>query len=544
MCNQQFTRAIPAHNFNEGVVAVEPTCTEVGTMKYTCKDCGATKTEDIKALGHDLQDVKELVPATCEKTGLSEKVCSRCGYEEKTVLKALGHKVKGTAHTGYIDAKGEVQGDTSKDTENPDPCSYDTVKIYECDHYTTDEKNRCNLKDGKVVETVKKATGHAIDTSKEVREGIATIDLTKVVDEKGVYDYSKVDYVRDDNGKIVFEKGAVVDCSHEKVKIFSCANCDKEEVVVVVEERKAHTGAVTTKPATCEDYGYTSTSCTVCNKVVVEKTAEKPVGHNYVYNAETCTTPAVIKCTRCNDELTVDEISTLNSGEDSTLKEKITKLLKDAKVLQSSETLANFKAYNPALGHNFVGKLTVDKDDPTKGTSYCDRCGKNIQVDIDLAVDEEIADKNITMEEEASGNEEKVSDRMGLVDIETTVDENDKTKVNVSIKLKSGKESDLENNKIETPNGNCFGIMLDLGIKAKDVKIISKGYIFNPDGSDTDLTQMKRWNKSANENCFMIWLSPEDFEANGGTYKITFADSSNPDTYPITVTFTYAVAEA
>ena len=62
----------------------------------------------------------------------------------------MGHAVKTSESKkdGYINEKGEVV-----EGVNPDPCKYDTVKTYDCDHYNVNgAQNLCNLKDGKVVE--------------------------------------------------------------------------------------------------------------------------------------------------------------------------------------------------------------------------------------------------------------------------------------------------------------------------------------------------------------------------------------------------------
>ena len=41
------------HNWNSGVVTTKATCMKDGVKTYTCKDCKTTRTETIKALGHD-----------------------------------------------------------------------------------------------------------------------------------------------------------------------------------------------------------------------------------------------------------------------------------------------------------------------------------------------------------------------------------------------------------------------------------------------------------------------------------------------------------
>ena len=67
-----------------------PTCTEQGTAFYKCSACGATRTEKIAALGHDLSRC-DLFPATCTKPGRAVGTCARCGVQIDEVIPAKGH---------------------------------------------------------------------------------------------------------------------------------------------------------------------------------------------------------------------------------------------------------------------------------------------------------------------------------------------------------------------------------------------------------------------------------------------------------------------
>lgn len=58
-----------AHDWNDGAPNPDATCTTPGTMEYNCLFCSATKTEDIKALGHKYDNDCD---ASCNRTG--------CGY--------------------------------------------------------------------------------------------------------------------------------------------------------------------------------------------------------------------------------------------------------------------------------------------------------------------------------------------------------------------------------------------------------------------------------------------------------------------------------
>ena len=65
-------------------------CTEQGTVFYKCSGCGATRTEKIAALGHDLSRC-DLFPATCTRPGRAVGTCARCGVQIDEVIPAKGH---------------------------------------------------------------------------------------------------------------------------------------------------------------------------------------------------------------------------------------------------------------------------------------------------------------------------------------------------------------------------------------------------------------------------------------------------------------------
>lgn len=66
-------------------------CTEQGTVFYKCSACGATRTEKIAALGHDLSRCDLVPDATCTKPGRAVGTCARCGVKIDEVIPAKGH---------------------------------------------------------------------------------------------------------------------------------------------------------------------------------------------------------------------------------------------------------------------------------------------------------------------------------------------------------------------------------------------------------------------------------------------------------------------
>ena len=69
------------HIWDNGVVTLEPTCTEIGSIKYTCTICGQTKDEDLPANGHSESDWIIDISVTCGRDGKSHTECTVC--EEK-----------------------------------------------------------------------------------------------------------------------------------------------------------------------------------------------------------------------------------------------------------------------------------------------------------------------------------------------------------------------------------------------------------------------------------------------------------------------------
>ena len=79
-CGTTFRHTLPAtgqHTWNEGVVTKEPTCTADGVRTFTCSVCGDTRTEAIKALGHEYGEWVIDRDATCVEEGSKHRDCIR-----------------------------------------------------------------------------------------------------------------------------------------------------------------------------------------------------------------------------------------------------------------------------------------------------------------------------------------------------------------------------------------------------------------------------------------------------------------------------------
>ena len=76
------------HDFGEGVVTTNPTCTQTGVRTFTCS-CGEVQYATEPVLGHDWND-PVTVDATCAKPGSITRTCARCNEVETTIIPATG----------------------------------------------------------------------------------------------------------------------------------------------------------------------------------------------------------------------------------------------------------------------------------------------------------------------------------------------------------------------------------------------------------------------------------------------------------------------
>ena len=140
------------HNWDDGSITKEPTCTEPGEILYTCTTCGQTKSEVLPLAGHTLTHIPAKAPTCTEDGNVEYYHCSVC---EKNFADADGSSVldettvKATGHTlTRIPAKAPT-------------CTEDgNVEYYHC---SVCEKNFADA-DGSAVldETTVKAAGHTL----------------------------------------------------------------------------------------------------------------------------------------------------------------------------------------------------------------------------------------------------------------------------------------------------------------------------------------------------------------------------------------------
>lgn len=476
VCREKFIRPISAHKF-EKVSESAATCTAEGVVTYKCKACGATKVETSAKIDHTYTEEVVVTAATCEHDGLTLKVCTVCGEEKRTVAKKLDHT--GTITKGWVkevDAKGnyiltDENGDfnpasitTGKNTAD---CEHDVIEAFECD--------TCHKIQVKVVA---KKLGHRVDTTKPVTVG--TIEYK-----------AGVPVVDPETGYIVVKEGAKADCTHDEVKVFTCANCRKEQVVVIT-KKLAHTplaGSEKVFGATCDEDGYKTYTCTTCNEKITEETGEKALGHSYEFKPATCTEGAAIVCTRgC-------ELDGSEKGY-SEFKATLTQEQQDA------------VDANTPLGHNPIGEARED------GKKYCSNCGEWVEVSATTPK------TPLTLKTVKKGDKTAAAQN----NIAVTTDGNTIKVTDTGLTATTSEEDPARTEKF-------FCLILDLGIDPTELS--SANYTINAQ----DISCVKDWVTGEAGTQFIVWLCDKDCE-NGGFNTTFTADGYEP--INITVQFTPA----
>lgn len=114
------------------VDSLAATCEKDGFKKYHCDLCNSSKTDKLKKLGHDMVEVRHVMP-TYKTDGEYVKQCTRCGYEEIEALDKLAQETpKPTAKpketTEPSAAPTATPAPTVKPTPSPKPTATPTPK--------------------------------------------------------------------------------------------------------------------------------------------------------------------------------------------------------------------------------------------------------------------------------------------------------------------------------------------------------------------------------------------------------------------------------
>lgn len=326
-CGEEEVRSIPEteHVFSEWTVTKEPDCTEAGSQERICSVCHTTETAEIPAVGHKYGLVEER-SATCAENGKKIFECSVChDIKEEITEDKLNHDFGGAApcaegvacircgeemltlphshatreieptctESGYIEKYCTECGKIFAKNENAKPsghdfCEWRLVKAATC-------------------------TEPGVQTRVCIRCGAEETRDTAVAE----HNFSEWVITRAPTcTEPGTEERVCRNCGDAETRIAKAAGHDFgdalpcEEGVVCVKCGAAmptvpHTCETRGKEATCTESGYTETYCTVCGKVVGDRTESAALGHDFgeweTDIAATCVAEGVEKrgCIRC-----------------------------------------------------------------------------------------------------------------------------------------------------------------------------------------------------------------------------------------------------
>lgn len=329
--------SLGGHKWKAGDITKEPTCTVNGEQQYTCTVCNQTKTEPVKATGHDWQINKILSAATCSSTGYTgDTYCSVCNKKlssGETIAKKEHTWVKqdnipATCEKGGMEVeKCSVCGET-KETQISDPLGHDygewkVTKEPTCTKYGTKKRicKRCNEYEIDVIDPTghqhtkiidqKKATceekgysgdlycedcrliiqlGHDIAaTGHTWDDGEITKEPTQTATGIKTYTCKTCHKTRTETIPMLkghhWDDGTVIKeptCTESGEKIYHCTDedCNESYTEIIKATGHQHTKLIRKKEAACEEEGYSGdTYCEDCKQIIKAGKTISPTGH-------------------------------------------------------------------------------------------------------------------------------------------------------------------------------------------------------------------------------------------------------------------------
>ena len=270
-------------NYHEAQILVAPTCTEMGTTKYTCL-CGETKTEvDIEPNGHTMSDWSVHTEPSCGVEGVEIRSCTSCGGNIETQeLPALEHNWEVTSVTepgcgtkGYTSYECSICGEIRKDnyvdalthtfgewqTINAPTCTTEGMRIRNC------TRPGCNYPESEILS----ALGHEYESEVVVAPTCTEKGQTKYTCHCGdTYTEADIDAL---GHKEVIDAAVAPTCENTGLTEGKhCEVCGKITVAQEVIEATGHAmgdWVVTTYP-TFEETGLKTKSCANCDYAETE----------------------------------------------------------------------------------------------------------------------------------------------------------------------------------------------------------------------------------------------------------------------------------
>lgn len=288
------------HEWDDGVITKEATCSEVGVKTFTCNVCGAIKTQDIpKTSEHRNTETRNQKEATCREEGYTGDIyCRDCGTQLE----------EGTS----VPATGKHEWDDGVITKDA-TCSETGTKKFTCKHCNTTKEEEMPLTGHKNTEirdqkdATCKETGYTGDTyCKDCNTKLKTGETIPVSNQHSW-----------DNGTVI----TPATCISDGEKEFTCIICDGKKIEILRATGHRNTEIRNKKEATCKEAGYSGdTYCKDCD-TIVEKGEIVPATGKHVWdngviikeatNSEKGT--RIRTCSQCGESKT-EEIPAIGSA--------------------------------------------------------------------------------------------------------------------------------------------------------------------------------------------------------------------------------------
>ena len=288
------------HNFGEWVTEKEATCTETGTQKRTCADCGYSETAEIAMIAHTLTHHEAVTP-TCTTTGSIEYwECSACGKkfsDAACTIEVTDVTLPMAAHTL---TKTDAKAATCTEAGNAE---YWTCSV--CKKLFSDSEGKNEITAASVVIP---ATGHTADATGWHGDDTDHWHVCTTCGEtfdKEAHSGGHATCSKKATCEICgLEYGSTTDhdyqWQHDNTEHWkACKDCG----AVDENTRANHTfgGWVTEKDSTCTETGTQKHTCAACDYSetgVIDKKAHTPEHHDRV--EPTCTATGSIEYWQCS----------------------------------------------------------------------------------------------------------------------------------------------------------------------------------------------------------------------------------------------------
>ena len=346
----------------------EPTCTENGSVIFTCSDCGKTYTETLAALGHDYEVYG--YDATCTRDGYHRYQCKRCGHLYIKTEPKTGHNWG----EWIVDKRVTATEDGLRHRFCMNPgCDAREDQIWACPEHEHSYREV-------VVEPTCTEAGY---TKRACGCGVEEVIPGTEVRPLG-HDYS---------GDSHTVNVVPATCTEDGLEEWTCSRCG--EIIAVPIQKTGHNYQVKEQQEpTCTEPGYKEMECANCGDHRSQRIPA--LGHSWgeweTVVPATTTAPGSKRhvCQRCGAE-EYGTIPKLDHVHDYTLSEVIAPTCEKEGYTKricpdDGASIIDETSYVPALGHIWKERWRQSPTNHTQGVIdyVCDRCGKHNFVTIPI----------------------------------------------------------------------------------------------------------------------------------------------------------------